>query len=48
MLGISRAQAYRRVADGTLPVLRLGPRSLRVPVAALARLLEGGPNDARA
>jgi excisionase family DNA binding protein len=37
--GISRAQAYRRVADGTLPSIRFGPRSIRVPVAALAKLL---------
>jgi len=39
VLGISRSQAYRRVADGTLPSIRFGPRSIRVPVAALARLL---------
>jgi excisionase family DNA binding protein len=33
-LGISRALAYRWMADGTLPVVRIG-RSVRVPHAAL-------------
>ncbi len=38
LLRISRSAAYRRVEDGTLPVLRLGGR-LRVPVEALDNLL---------
>jgi excisionase family DNA binding protein len=37
-LRISRSAAYRRVEDGTLPVLKLGSR-LRVPVEALENLL---------
>lgn len=40
-LGISRAHAYRMVAAGELPSLRLGRRTV-VPVVALRRLLEGG------
>jgi excisionase family DNA binding protein len=38
LLRISRSAAYRRVDDGTLPVVRLGGR-LRVPVEALENLL---------
>jgi len=33
-LGVSRALAYRWMADGTLPVVRFG-RAVRVPQAAL-------------
>jgi excisionase family DNA binding protein len=39
-LGISTPSAYRLVAGGRLPAARLGPRTLRVPVAALERWLD--------
>ena len=39
VLGISRSTAYRRVDDGTLPVLRLGDRTTRVVTGELLRLL---------
>jgi excisionase family DNA binding protein len=41
-LGISRATVYRRIADGTIPSLKLGRRVV-VPVEALERLLVGPP-----
>ena len=41
ILGISRATAYRRVEDGTLPVLRLGNRTTRIVTGALPLLLGG-------
>lgn len=37
--GISRKAAYKAVANGSLPVVRLG-RTLRVPVAACERMLQ--------
>ncbi len=42
-LGISRATAYRRAADGTFParVIRIGPRRTVVVTADLIRLLGG-------
>lgn len=39
LLGISRGSAYTAVANGELPVLRVG-RRLLVPRLALERLLE--------
>lgn len=39
ILGISRSTMYRRIADGTIPVVRLGPRSTRIPTAELLALL---------
>jgi excisionase family DNA binding protein len=39
-LGISAPAAYRLVARGRLPTVRLGPRLLRVPVATLERWLD--------
>jgi excisionase family DNA binding protein len=45
-LGISRALAYEAANRGELPVCRIG-RRLLVPRAALTRLLEAGPSDAR-
>ena len=38
-LGVSRAYAYTMVREGHLPVIRLGVKRVRVPSAALARLL---------
>jgi excisionase family DNA binding protein len=40
-LGISRAYAYTLVKSGDLPVIRLGVRRVRIPSAALLRLLGG-------
>jgi excisionase family DNA binding protein len=40
ILGISRAGAYARAKDGSIPVIRLGGRVL-VPRAAFERLLAG-------
>lgn len=41
VLGVSRALAYRLMADGSLPVIRLGSgRSVRVPSAALITWIE--------
>jgi excisionase family DNA binding protein len=45
-LGISRALAYEAANRGELPVCRIG-RRLLVPRAALTRLLEAEPSDAR-
>lgn len=39
LLGVSRAQAYRLIAAGELPYVRLGHR-IRVPVEALRRVIE--------
>ena len=44
VLGISPWSAYRRIAEGTLPSLRLGKR-LVVPRIALERLLLDGTID---
>jgi excisionase family DNA binding protein len=41
VLAISRATASRRIADGSLPAIRIGP-TIRIPVVELRRLLEGG------
>jgi len=38
-LGISRAQAYKWMATGVLPVVRVN-RSIRVPQAALLKWVE--------
>jgi excisionase family DNA binding protein len=38
-LGISRALAYRLAKSGDLPVIRLGPTRVRVPTAALLKML---------
>jgi excisionase family DNA binding protein len=45
-LGISRALAYEAANRGELPVCRIG-RRLLVPRAALTRLLEADPSNAR-
>jgi len=39
LLGISRSTAYRRVEDGTLPVIRLGTRTTRIATAELLAML---------
>ena len=48
VLGVSRALAYRWMADGTLPVVRVS-RAVRVPQEALRRWIEqqtkGGNNS---
>ena len=44
LLGVSRSTAYRRVEDGTLPVLRLGERTTRVITGELLRMLGLQPN----
>ncbi|WP_329781980.1 helix-turn-helix transcriptional regulator [[Mycobacterium] crassicus] len=38
-LGVSRAFAYEMAKNGTLPTIKLGPRRVRVPTAALADML---------
>ena len=40
-LGISRAFAYEMVRTGRLPVIRIGDKRVRVPSAALLRMLSG-------
>ena len=40
ILGYSRNTAYEAAKTGELPTIRLG-RKIRVPIAALQRLLEG-------
>jgi excisionase family DNA binding protein len=39
-LGCSVATVKRRVADGTIPVIRIGPRTMRVNEATLANLVQ--------
>jgi excisionase family DNA binding protein len=41
VLAISRATASRRIADGSLPAIRIGP-TIRIPTRELRRLLDGG------
>jgi len=40
MLGISRPTAFARVADGSIPSIRMGRRIL-IPIRAIERLLNG-------
>ena len=40
-LGISRPTAYKMVAAGTLPTIRVGTRALRVPTAQLIEMITG-------
>ena len=42
LLGCSRGYSYLLARQGRLPVVRVGERKLRVPRAALQRLLETG------
>lgn len=48
-LGVSRDTIRRRIADGTVPAVRVGPRSIRIAVedlAALARPIPAGGGQA--
>lgn len=40
MLGVSRGLAFRLAQSGTIPALRLGKKRLRVPVAAIEKMLQ--------
>lgn len=40
-LGVSRGYAYTMARIGALPTIKLGARRMRVPTAALVRILEG-------
>lgn len=40
-LGVSRAYAYQMAREGHLPTIKLGTRRIRVPTAALLRMLNG-------
>jgi excisionase family DNA binding protein len=40
VLSISKTTASRRIADGSIRAVRIGP-TLRIPVAELRRLLDG-------
>jgi excisionase family DNA binding protein len=40
-LGVSRAYGYQMAREGRLPVIKLGTRRVRVPSAALLRMLAG-------
>lgn len=39
VLGVSRELAYKGVACGDIPVIRVGPKRLRVPTARLLAML---------
>ncbi len=39
-LGIGRDASYEAARRGDIPVLRVGPKLLRVPVVAMERMLE--------
>ena len=41
--GVSTDTIRRRIADGTLPAYRLGPRLIRIDAADLARLIKPVP-----
>jgi excisionase family DNA binding protein len=43
ILGITLNATYAAIASGSIPIVRLRPRFIRVPKMALARLLEGIP-----
>lgn len=40
-VGVSRTYAYQMARKGLLPTIKLGSRRVRVPTAALARMLSG-------
>jgi excisionase family DNA binding protein len=46
LLGVSRSAAYRAVAAGQLPVLRLG-RRIYIPTARLLAMLGVSPEERR-
>jgi hypothetical protein len=39
LLGVSRATAFAMAANGTLPVMKVGPRRFIVPIAAFEAML---------
>jgi len=45
LLRCSRGVFYRGIKDGTIPSIRLGPRKIVIPKAALMRMLQKGTND---
>ncbi len=45
LLGVGRSTAYEAARSGVLPTLAFGGRRLRVPTAALYRLLGIAPFD---
>ena len=50
LLGLSRSQVYQMMADGRLPVIRIG-RAIRVPKQALAEWIRANttaPSDTKA
>jgi len=40
-IGVSRSYSYQLVREGRLPTIRLGARRVRIPTAALLRILTG-------
>jgi excisionase family DNA binding protein len=40
MLSISRSSVYELIASGALPSVRVGARMVRVPVAAIRRMVD--------
>jgi Helix-turn-helix domain len=45
ILGVGRASAYEGVRSGNIPSLRVSPRRIVVPRAALLRLLDGASTE---
>jgi excisionase family DNA binding protein len=45
LLRVSRASAYSLAAAGRLPIVKVGPRSIRVSRARLARWIEERSTD---
>ena len=44
LLRCSRGVFYRGIKNGTIPSIRLGPREILIPKAALMRMLQEGTN----
>ena len=44
LLRCSRGVFYRGIKNGTIPSIRLGPRKILIPKAALMRMLQEGTN----
>ncbi len=42
-LAISRSACYEAIGMGSIPAIRVGKRSIRVPVSALERMLDVQP-----
>lgn len=45
VLHVSRASAYSLAAAGRIPVVRIGPRTIRVPRSRLVRWIEARSTD---